>query len=338
MRIANVMFSRGLGGIEQAFLDYNDALLLAGHDVLAVTHPVAEINTHIRGELEHFTLSNLGSWDPLAALRLSKEYTRWQPDIIISHGNRAIQLNYRTKHAAYHIAVTHNYHLQHMQKVNGIFAITAELKETALQKTHSSAPVEIIPNMMTLPEILPQSQGKVPVIGCLGRMIPKKGFHLLIEAVTELHRKGYDFRLILGGDGEDRPQLEQQVERNGLNEKVTFSGWVKDKQSFFEEIDIFCLPSTHEPFGIVLLEAMAFGRPVVSFATEGPRDIIRHQEALLARPGDASDLALNLEKLISDMALQATLREKGRHLVETKYALPIVSAKIDAVLKQWTHT
>ena len=335
MRVANVMFSRGLGGIEQAFLDYNDALLTAGHEVLAVSHPVAEINTYIRGEVEHFTCGNIGSWDPFAAHRLKQIYTKWQPDIIISHGNRALQLNHKAKRGAFHIAVTHNYHLQHMHLVDGIFSITADLKQKAIEATGNTIPVQIIPNMTHLPDVTPKHDHSPLTIGALGRMIPKKGFRHLLDAAVILKQKGHQFRLILGGDGELLAELQSQAAQSSLD--VEFRGWVRDKAAFFDDIDIFCLPSTHEPFGIVLLEAMAYGCPAVSFETEGPREIATHGEVLLATNEVSQSLATHLEMLLVSKEKRKEISEKARNLVETKYAMPVIAQKIDDVLQSW-HT
>lgn len=335
MRIANVMFGRGQGGIEQAFLDYNEALLLQGHSILAITHPLAVVNTVIAGELEHATVTNYGNWDRFCARRLGRLYKKWQPDVMISHGNRALHLNHHSGYKALHVGITHNYHLKHFNRLDAIIAITPDLAEKAREQLPPEQ-VSIIPNMVRLPSVVTSKKsGGLPVIGAMGRMVPKKGFDLLIRAAGKLKSKGVEFRLLLGGEGPEYKKLHKLVRELHLEEVVLFKGWVEDKERFFSEINIFCLPSLHEPFGIVLLEAMAHGKPVVSFASEGPKAIIQRDEAWLVEPGDVSKLADTLEKLIHSEADQNALVERSRQLVTEHYALPVVSKKISDALNRW---
>ena len=335
MRIANVMFGRGLGGIEQAFLDMNEALLLAGHEVLAVTHPLAEINPQITGNVEHHTVANHGNWDIFASQKLRKIYTKWQPAAIISHGNRALNLNHRAKGSALNIGVTHNYKLQHFNKLDAVFATTGDLEALTKRKSPQIKRIAKIPNMIRLPEQVPPGDNAVPVIGAMGRFVPKKGMHLLLEAMQRLAEQDVRCKLIIGGGGAEERNLKNQAKKLGIADRVEFIGWVEDKTAFFTQIDVFCLPSTHEPFGIVLLEAMAYGRPVVGFATEGPSDIVRGTEVLLVPLEDVGTLASSLEVVLADADRQRAMVESARKLVETEYALPVVSQKIDSALKGW---
>jgi glycosyltransferase involved in cell wall biosynthesis len=337
MRIANVMFGRGRGGIEQAFLDYNEALLMAGHEVLAITHPLALMNTQITGQLEHATVSNYGNWDIFSAKKLAKIYRNWKPDVMISHGNRALNLNHAAAESAMHLGVTHNYQLKHFGKVDAVFATTQSLESRVLE-LFPHMPVARIPNMVRLaPGRAERAPGPI-VIGAMGRMVAKKGFDLLLQAMQKLHAQQPDVKLLLGGDGPLLRVLKKQVKESGLQEVVTFAGWVEDKTTFFEQVDIFCLPSLHEPFGIVLLEAMAHHVPVISFASEGPRDIIQHDEAWLIAAGDVDKLAEALAKLAQSEADRAALRERGHALVENNYAMPVISQHMDKALQAFSAT
>jgi glycosyltransferase involved in cell wall biosynthesis len=110
---------------------------------------------------------------------------------------------------------------------------------------------------------------------------------------------------------------------------------VEDKQSFYTGADIFCLPSLHEPFGIVLLEAFTYGTPLVSTSTEGPRDIITPNfDALVAPAGSAQDLAEQLGRLLQSPELRATLAANAFVKAKTTYSMQQVSERIEVALEK----
>lgn len=333
MKIANIMFGRGLGGIEQAFLDYNEALLLAGHEVLAVSHPLAAINPEISGNLTHETISNRGSWDILTAARLRKLYREWQPDILISHGNRAISLNTLTHYQSIHLGVTHNYHLRRFARLDGVIATTQHLRDAAIAAGVGANHIHLLPNMVRLPAQIALPMHATPVIGAMGRLIEKKGFHLLLQAAALLVQRGIPFHLMIGGTGGMESKLKQQAQQLGLQSHVTFLGWVSDKSEFFGKVDLFCLPSLHEPFGIVLLEAMAHSRPVVGFLSEGPSEIIQNNEAVLVENGSVEALANALAEQLAHPEKLAAMGENGRNFVAQNYAMEVVSKKLHTIIE-----
>ena len=89
----------------------------------------------------------------------------------------------------------------------------------------------------------------------------KKGFDLLLQAAAELRDEGLEFVLTLGGEGAEQAALEAIIADRGLSDSVKMIGWVEDVVPLLEQADLFILPSRSEPFGIVILEAMACGVP-----------------------------------------------------------------------------
>ena len=123
------------------------------------------------------------------------------------------------------------------------------------------------------------------------------------------------------------------VKEKGLESQFEFSGWVDDRKAFYTGIDIFCLPSLHEPFGIVLLEAFAHGAPIISTNSEGPKDIITpNYDAIIVEKGSAQQLATALEQLLRDPALCDKLAANGFAKVKTRYSLDVVSTQIETAL------
>src|SRR6185369_4100436 len=97
--------------------------------------------------------------------------------------------------------------------------------------------------------------------------------------------------------------------------------------------DIFCLPSLHEPFGIVLLEAFTYGTPVVAADSEGPRDIITHNvDALLVKTGDACELAEAVATLLDNPTLASDLAANAFAKAKTSYSIDGIAAKIEETL------
>ena len=106
-----------------------------------------------------------------------------------------------------------------------------------------------------------------------------------------LHDRGLSAKIILGGDGPEKSALEKLAADLDINDSVTFSGWVDDVPDFLAQGPIFVLPSLDEPFGIVVLEAMAQGKIIVSTRSQGPREILDDTTAYLCPTDDPTALA-----------------------------------------------
>ncbi len=149
----------------------------------------------------------------------------------------------------------------------------------------------------------------------LGRLEQRKGVFVLLEAYRRLLRDGAQVRLIVAGAGDDRPRIEAFVETHALPD-VDLVGRVReeDKPRWYATADIFCSPAVGgESFGIVLVEAMASGKPVVAARNTGYASVLTGPAAaFLAAPGDAGDLRDKLARLIGDSGRRAELGVWGR--------------------------
>jgi len=157
---------------------------------------------------------------------------------------------------------------------------------------------------------------------CVGRLVPAKGQHILLEACAILKKQGTAFRLAFVGDGPDRASLEKHARSHGIETQVTFTGALgQDKvREQYDQADIFVLASFAEGVPVVLMEAMAKEIPVISTRITGIPELIDHQhDGLLAVPGDPEDLARQLAALISDPDLRTRLGKAGRQKVIERY-------------------
>lgn len=113
---------------------------------------------------------------------------------------------------------------------------------------------------------------------CVGSLVNKKNQQFLIPIVIYLKNKGYDCKIDVLGDGPNRESLQTQIDSNNLHEEITLHGNVKNVEEFMRNTDFYIHTATYEPFGLVLLEAMASGLPVISLDGKGNRDIIEHKK------------------------------------------------------------
>jgi glycosyltransferase involved in cell wall biosynthesis len=180
--------------------------------------------------------------------------------------------------------------------------------------------VAFVPNFLTETPLVPSRPlRRPPVIGAMGRLVAKKGMNDFIEAIALLKRESLVFFAAIAGEGPERYALEALVRSYGLEDRLTFAGWV-DSRNFLRELDIFVLPSREEPFGIVTLEAWAAGLPVVATACEGPRSYIQHAEnGLLIAPQAPAETAAALMRLLEDPDFALTLARNGQATFQARF-------------------
>ncbi|HWG09813.1 MAG TPA: glycosyltransferase [Solirubrobacteraceae bacterium] len=152
-----------------------------------------------------------------------------------------------------------------------------------------------------------------------GRIVTSKGVAVLIRAA-----RGVDGEFVICGDGLRLAAMRRLAHRLGVEGRVSFTGWLEPEQLARElaEASVVAIPSVWpEPFGLVGIEALAAGRPVVASETGGITDWLRPGEnGLGVAPGDAPALAGALERLLADPGRQATMGEAGRQLVAATFS------------------
>jgi glycosyltransferase involved in cell wall biosynthesis len=141
----------------------------------------------------------------------------------------------------------------------------------------------------------------------------RKGLPYLIQAMAQIRSDLSDARLLIGGDGEDRSALQRQARSLGLTERVEFVGAVSEPATFYRQLDLFVLPSLDEALGLVLLEAMASGLPVVGTRVGGIPEILEDgAQGLLVAPADSRALAGAIRALWSDPLRRSRMGEMAR--------------------------
>jgi glycosyltransferase involved in cell wall biosynthesis len=154
---------------------------------------------------------------------------------------------------------------------------------------------------------LPGLETATCVIGCVAAQRPEKLLHTLIDAFAAVAARHAGLRLLLVGEGECRPQLEQQVAALGLAGEVLFAPATAEVAPWYRSIDIFVLPSESEAFSNSLLEAMACGCAVVATRVGGNPEAVTADTGRLFHPGDTAALVRILDELIADPELRHSL-------------------------------
>lgn len=147
-----------------------------------------------------------------------------------------------------------------------------------------------------------------PYILGIGRVVPNKGFEILIKAIAKC--KGKDFDLIIAGDGPELPRLREMVDTMGMSDRIHLIGHADRKTAvrLFKGCLLFTLPSLDEPQGIVVLEAMAANKAVIATNVGGVSEIVRHGDTgLLVNPGDPQAIASAIDLLNNDCELRLQL-------------------------------
>lgn len=184
-------------------------------------------------------------------------------------------------------------------------------------------------------------QGASFSVLCVCRLVPAKGLDVLIEAVAALSRRGTDARLVLVGSGPLDGTLRRKARHLGLERQVSFEGAVgqDDMARHYADADAFCLPSFAEGLPIVLMEAMATGRPVVATRITGIPELVDDGvSGLLVAPGSLEQLVGALERLAASPKLREQMGLAGRQKVEEAFDARRCAEQVAYVLRSTAYS
>lgn len=339
MKIANCMFGAELGGLEQVFVDYAEALQARGHTIVNFVAPRARVIAPLQAlGLPFWEVSNFNQYDALAIARIRRRLQAEPSDVVIAHGNRAIHLvKPATKELAPFIAVNHSINVRRTIGADFVLAINDDMRDRLIGAGQPADRVFKLFNMVRRPaEPPPPAPLKSPpVVAAMGRFVAKKGFEVFIEALGRLHDQGVAFRAVLAGSGELEGELKARAAARGIGERLEFPGWVTDKTAFFAEADIFCFTSSHDVCPVVLLEAFLNAKPVILTDCPGPREISDDGvDSLLFPVGDASALAMRIYALIDDPGRALRLAAAAQRKILERHTFEHAGAELETIARE----
>lgn len=179
------------------------------------------------------------------------------------------------------------------------------------------------------------------VVACAARVFPGKGQDNVIRALARIRPEFPNVRLVVIGDDyryasatSFTAELKALAHNLGVSADVIFTGHRSDMPALMAACDVFALPSTGEPFGLVYVEAMAMKKPVLALDMGGAQEVVDHGKSGLLSPfGDDEALARNLLTLLRDPALRERMGEYGRRQVETRFTPARLTRDIEAVYR-----
>jgi glycosyltransferase involved in cell wall biosynthesis len=176
--------------------------------------------------------------------------------------------------------------------------------------------------------------GGRPIILSVGHLLrePIKGYDITIRAFEAILREDASCQavLVLVGDGPGRKGLEDLVAKLGIGSRVYFEGATKPEvtMQYMAACDLFCLPSWYEAFGIVYLEAMMHGKPIIGVRGQGISEVVEDGvTGLLVPPRDVSSTILAMKSLLSDEQLRMGIGGRAKELVHLRYSLHVAAQK-----------
>ena len=221
-------------------------------------------------------------------------------------------------------------HFKTMNKADALVSLTSADK-TNWEK-HVNIPIFVIPNLVTVyPNDISCYSERSNRIICVGRLTRQKGFDYLIKAWALIANKYPEWKIDIFGSGDLEDFLIQMIDNYNLKESITIN---KPTSNIFEEYDrssIYILSSRYEGFCLVLLEAMSFGIPCISFnCPHGPSDMITNgEEGILVPVGDINKLAESIEWMITHKEERERMSQNSREKV--KYYLA------ENIMPQWVE-
>jgi glycosyltransferase involved in cell wall biosynthesis len=364
LNILQSCFSRSWGGLEMQALETARRLRERGHDVLlACTRGSRLAAEAAKIAFPSLPLDVTGYLHPGAVAALRTRMRERDVDLIHAHHSRdlatlvpAMLLSGRrrplvlTKSMGSYLSkkdLLHRFTFSHVQRVLAVSRVIAQ----NVAETTPAPPERIVvfPYGVDLARFVPAAERGAGVrrefsvrddqvlVGFMGRFSPGKGLEELLEAARRVADRNPAVRFLAVGEpshGEEEyaASIRRRAGELRLDGILTFAGFRRDVPEVMAAFDIFAFPSHAEAFGIVLIEAMAMARPVVSTDCDGVLDIVRDGETgIMVPPRRADRLAAALERLASDTALRRRLGDAGRRVVEEEFDLARLLRRLEAI-------
>jgi glycosyltransferase involved in cell wall biosynthesis len=273
---------------------------------------------------------------PGTVYRLSRIAEQFRPDIINIHfvGDQALYfLPLLVRSSAAFVTSIHGAEIEQYPRQMALrrWMLRHMLRRSDLVLSNSShllgqarriapgldAKAAVVGNGVGVPEFPCTSRGisEQPYLFAAGRFVEKKGFDVLIRAMAVVAQRMNDIALKLAGEGPELARCTQLAESLGVADRITFLGGVAHEQvlRLMHGAAVVLVPSRQEPFGMVVLEAMACGTPVVATRVGGiPEILMPMQEGLLVEPERPGEMARAIERLVHDGALREAMGRRGR--------------------------
>lgn len=331
MKVVHIHFGKD-GGSERFFVALLNGLRERGVEQKIFIRPKRVWRSEIEscGEIFEGTFNKISLYRFVLSARLKRVVKEFEPDAVMAWAPRASGLLPRklpcpTISRLGDFPLRLDYYRNTDVIVGNVPGIIERVRELGWTKR-----TEVISNFTRFGQTSPASRAEFDtpddafLIAAMGRFVPRKGFHTLLDAVAKLPGAW----LWLAGDGQERHNLEAQARALGIADRVRFLGWHHDTAPFVAAANAFVMPSSHEPLGNVILEAWSLGIPVVSSRVEGPSWMMTDgQDGLLVEAGDADGFAGALLRLQQSKDLRQALIRGAAHTLATRFSQEAITGQ-----------
>lgn len=309
MRVINFISGKDLGGPKQSFVLYTEVFSKLGLQVESFVKKDASLIPLLKSKnYAVHEVNYIRSTHPLIINRTIKQlrtaFLKYSTSVFFVHKQIDVELLRKALGDKVKIvAIVHGYNAKHLKYANQIIAVSKKVKDFLIHSGCSQR-IYIVPNMVKI-ENLPiyKKLPKTPLIGAMGIHRRKKGFHILIRALSILKQKNIRFNAVIAGKGRITWYLKYLRNKLDLQNELSFKGWIsnEEREDFIDNIDLYVLPSRTETFGMVVVEAMARMKIVIATKCGGPEEIIENNiNGFLVQKENPEALAEKLEDIIKN--------------------------------------
>ncbi len=312
-----------LDGIEvyyPRYLSFPKALFFASSGkrmYKGIKRLVKNIRKNFNFDIIHAHVALPDGW---AGMKISEQYNK--PLIVTIHGQDFQKTIFKNEACGKNIELV----LNNSEKV---IVVSNKLKRLALDNLNiKSKKIVVIPNGINLEDISLEKSNifteyrDKKVILSVSHLIRTKGIDYNLKVIAKLKSKFKDLLYLVIGEGTEKANLVKLSEKLGLTDIVKFLGQLNhnDVMRYMNICNIFSLPSWEEGFGVVYLEAMAHGKPVIACKGQGIEDVIKNKETgLLVNPQDENDLARAIDYLLLNPEQARKIGERAKQIVLENY-------------------
>lgn len=359
----NILFANSIqmfAGGEVWMLRTMGELQNRGHHVTLLCRPGTELAERAeRQNISTHRIKITGDFNPATILKIARFLKQNRIDVILTNMDKELRLCGMAAKLTDHPPVISrrgidyplknkiHYRLSYNWLANQVVANSQSTKKALLRNAPWLNPdrIQVIYNGLNpenydeahthdLREELKIPSG-VPLVGFVGQLDERKGFDALLPAFQYLTTISPDAILLLAGTGPLENQIKTFAKENQLENNIKILGFRNDIPNLMRTIDLLVLPSWWEGFGIVLIEAMAAGKPTITTAVSSMPEIVTHEKTgLIVPPHDRQALATALEKIITNPQLARQMGESGQRDVLDRFTLEKMVDKYEALFYQ----
>jgi glycosyltransferase involved in cell wall biosynthesis len=349
VRIAHVVIGGDVAGGQVVALRLARAAREAGHDVLFVSPSDGPFLDLVRAAgIRAHVVPIAGALDLHALARLRRVLRRERVDVVHTHGHLAVNVLARVAGRLAGARVLSHMHIQTAFRAGAgrgvqiaidnatarlcfaLVCVSDATREDLVRQGYPDGRLVTVHNgIEPAEEAEPLRLAEGPTVLEVARLAEVKGQRTLLEALRSLGATGVFVGRDLEQGGAYEHLLRAEAERLGVAGRVVFAGYRSDVPALLAGCDVFCLPSSKEGLPLVVLEAMAQGKPVVATAVGGtPELVLDGVTGLLVPPGDARALADALGALLADPARARRLGEAGRERVLREFSADAAAERV----------